>query len=158
MSSRNTPGVGILGSPRSLAELGASEQNLKADVTQMAAAISSTVPHQLTSGRNPAEEASTSLSLLWGAALILRKLEHFANLSLSIPKYLCQTSQQGSPRGVIADCQPYAGSVRHLNSALLATGSYVADCFYDLVLKNCDVIFFFPRKIGQHLLKLRCYT
>lgn len=149
MSSRNTPGVGILGSPRSLAELGASEQNLKADVTQMAAAVSSTVSHQLTSGRNPAEEASTSLTLLWEAVLILRKLEHFANLSLSIPKDLWQTSQQGSPRGVIADCQPYAGSVRHLNSALLATGSYVADCFYDLVFKNCDVIFSFQGKSGN---------
>nr|XP_054924795.1 uncharacterized protein LOC129383861 [Dermacentor andersoni] len=120
-------------------ELGACENNLKGEMAQIAATISSTVSHQLASRQNPLEEASTSrsLSLHSGQDLILRKLEHLA---------LLEHSRKTSPKPdfgrVIAHCETLYGSVRHLNSAL-STAAWIKKipwASYQLTLENCEEI------------------
>ncbi|XP_075525295.1 uncharacterized protein LOC142557381 isoform X2 [Dermacentor variabilis] len=120
-------------------ELGACEQNLKAEMEQIAARIYSTVSHQRTSQQNPLEEASTSrsLSLRSGQDLILRKLEHLVNL---------QHSRQTSPKPdfglVIARWETVYSDVRHLTSALSTTARIeeISWATYLLALENCEEI------------------
>ncbi|XP_070396407.1 uncharacterized protein [Dermacentor albipictus] len=96
-------------------ELGACEQNLKAEMEQITATISSTASHQRTSRQNPLEEASTSRSLSLRPEQedeIRRKCEHSAHLEHSR-----QTSPEPDSSCVIARCETLYGSVRHLTSA-----------------------------------------
>ncbi|KAH7975154.1 hypothetical protein HPB49_024505 [Dermacentor silvarum] len=122
-------------------ELRASEQNLKDEMAQIAAVITSTVPHQ----PNPAAEASTSssLSLRSEKALILRKLEHFTYLSLSALEHLRQTSPPPDSSRVIAYCNPWIGNTQRLISALSTTPARIREIgsvIYFLILENCDEI------------------
>ncbi|XP_070376854.1 uncharacterized protein [Dermacentor albipictus] len=96
-------------------ELGACEQNLKTQMEQITATISSTVSHQRTSQQNPVEEASTSrsLSLRSEQDEIRRQCEHLAHVEHSR-----QTSPEPDSSRVIAHCERWYGDVRHLNSAL----------------------------------------
>nr|XP_054923531.1 uncharacterized protein LOC129383194 [Dermacentor andersoni] len=96
-------------------ELGACEQNLKAEMEQITVTISSTVSHQRTSQQNPLEQASTSrsLSLRSEQDEIRRKFEHLAHLEHSR-----QTCPKPDSSRVIAHCEPWYGDVRHLSSAL----------------------------------------
>ncbi|XP_072140608.1 uncharacterized protein [Dermacentor andersoni] len=96
-------------------ELGACEHNLKAEMDQIAATISSTVAHQRTSQQNPSEEDSTSrsLSLHSGQDLILRKLEGLAHL-----ENWRKTSQKPDFGRVIARCETLYSRLSHLTSAL----------------------------------------
>nr|XP_050026614.1 uncharacterized protein LOC126521914 [Dermacentor andersoni] len=119
-------------------ELGACENNLKGEMAQSAATISSTVSHQLTSQQNPLEEGSTSrsLSLHSGQELILRKLEGLAHLEN------WQTSPNPDFGRVIAHCKPLHHSVRRLNSAL-STAAWIKKIIradYKLTLENCEEI------------------
>ncbi|XP_070396413.1 uncharacterized protein [Dermacentor albipictus] len=95
-------------------ELGACEQNLKAEMEQITATTSSTVSQQQTSQQNPLDEASTSrsLSLRSGQDLILRKLERLAHL-----ENWRKTSPEADSSRVIARCETEYGDVGHLNSA-----------------------------------------
>ncbi|XP_037554630.1 uncharacterized protein LOC119431222 isoform X15 [Dermacentor silvarum] len=122
-------------------ELGASEQHLKDEMAQIAAVITSTVPHQ----PNPAAEASTSssLSLRSEKALILRKLEHFTYLSLSALEHLRQASPHPDSSRVIAYCNPSSGRTQRLISALSTTPARIREIgsvIYFLILENCDEI------------------
>ncbi|XP_070376845.1 uncharacterized protein [Dermacentor albipictus] len=97
-------------------ELGACERNLKAEMEQISAAISSTVSHQRTSQQTPVEEASTSTSLSLRSEQedeIRRKCEQSARLEHS-----WQTSQKPDFGRVIARCEITRSDVRHLHSAL----------------------------------------
>nr|XP_050032288.1 E3 ubiquitin-protein ligase PDZRN3-like [Dermacentor andersoni] len=74
-------------------ELGACERNLKGEIAGIGATITSTASHQFTFQQNRAEEASASSSSLRSEmAMVLRKLEHFTNLSLSALEHLRHTS------------------------------------------------------------------
>ncbi|XP_049513789.1 uncharacterized protein LOC125940979 [Dermacentor silvarum] len=120
-------------------ELGASEQHLKDEMAQIAAVITSTVPHQ----PNPAAEASTSssLSLRSEKAMILRKLEHFTYLSLSALEHLRQASPHPDSSRVIAYCNPSSGRTQRLISALSTTPVRIRKygrVIYLLILENCD--------------------
>ncbi|XP_070376839.1 uncharacterized protein [Dermacentor albipictus] len=96
-------------------EVGACENNLKGEMAQIAAMISSTVSHQLASQRNPLEEASTSRSLSLHSGQedeTRRKCEHSARL-----EHWRKTSPEPDSSSVIAHCERYDGDVRHLTSA-----------------------------------------
>ncbi|XP_070376841.1 uncharacterized protein [Dermacentor albipictus] len=96
-------------------ELGTCEQNLKTQMEQITATISSTVSQQRTSQQNPLEEASTSWSLSLRSEQedeIRRKCEHLAHLEHSR-----QTSPEPDFGRVIARFETVFGDVRHLNSA-----------------------------------------
>ncbi|XP_070376850.1 uncharacterized protein [Dermacentor albipictus] len=95
-------------------ELGACEQNLKAEMEQITATISSTVSQQRTSQQNPLEEASTSrsLSLRSEQDEIRRKRGHSGHL-----KHSRQTSPEPYSSRVIARCEAVFVDVRHLTSA-----------------------------------------
>ncbi|XP_037554621.2 uncharacterized protein LOC119431222 isoform X19 [Dermacentor silvarum] len=121
--------------------LRASEQNLKDEMAQITAMMTSTVPHQ----PNPAAEASTSssLSLRSEKALILRKLEHFTYLSLSALEHLRQTSPHSDSSRVNAYCNIRFGHTQHLISALYTTPARIREIGrvrYVLFLENCDEI------------------
>ncbi|XP_050030294.2 uncharacterized protein [Dermacentor andersoni] len=120
-------------------ELGACENNLKGEMAQIAATISSTVSHQLTSQQNPLEQASRSrsLSLLSGQALILRKLEGLAYL-----ENWRQTSPNPDFGRVIAHCKTLYSDVRHLTSALWTPARIeeIMGASYLLTLENCEEI------------------
>ncbi|XP_075533552.1 uncharacterized protein LOC142566595 [Dermacentor variabilis] len=120
-------------------EVRACEHNLKAEMDQMAAMISSTVSRQRTSQQNPLEQASTtrSLSLRSGQDLILRKLEGLAHL-----ENWRQTSPKPDSSRVIARCETLYDDVRHLTSALLTPASIkkIQCVEYLLTLKNCEEI------------------
>ncbi|XP_065292047.1 uncharacterized protein [Dermacentor albipictus] len=74
-------------------ELGACERNLKGEIAGIGATITSTASHQLTTQQSRAEDASASSSSLRSEmAMVLRKLEHFTNLSLSTLEHLRHTS------------------------------------------------------------------
>nr|XP_050030185.1 uncharacterized protein LOC126526324 isoform X1 [Dermacentor andersoni] len=106
---------------------------------QIAATISSTVSHQLTSQQNPLEEGSTSrsLSLHSGQALILRKLEGLAHL---------ENWRQASPNPdfgrVIAHCKALNFGFWHLTSALSTDACIknILSATYWLTLENCEEI------------------
>nr|XP_050029978.1 uncharacterized protein LOC126526015 [Dermacentor andersoni]XP_050038084.2 uncharacterized protein LOC129380138 [Dermacentor andersoni] len=120
-------------------ELGACENNLKGEMAQSAATISSTVSHQLTSQQNPLEEASTSrsLSLRSGQELILRKLERLSHL-----ENWRQTSPKPDFGRVIARCKALNDGLRHLTSAL-STAAWIKKIpwvSYQLTLENCEEI------------------
>ncbi|XP_070376838.1 uncharacterized protein [Dermacentor albipictus] len=120
-------------------ELGACEHNLKAEMEQTAATISSTVSHQLTSQQSTLEEVSMSrsLSLRSEQDLILRKLEHLVHL---------QHSRKTSPKPdfspVIAHCEALYGGIRHLTSALSTTARIqeISWPTYLVALENCEEI------------------
>ncbi|XP_070378724.1 uncharacterized protein [Dermacentor albipictus] len=120
-------------------ELGACEHNLKGEMAQITATISSTVSHQRTSQQNPLEQASTSrsLSLRSHQDLILRKLEHLAHLQHSR-----QTSPKPDLNPLIAHCETLYGGVRHLTSALSTTTLIKGIWYvqYVLTLENCEEI------------------
>nr|XP_050038104.2 uncharacterized protein LOC126534949 [Dermacentor andersoni] len=120
-------------------ELEACERNLKTEMDQIAATISSPVPHQLTSQQNPLEEAGTwrSLSLHSKQDLILRKLEGLAHL-----ENWWKTSQKPGFGRVIARCDTLYTDVRHLISALSAPASFerIPYVEYPLTLENCEEI------------------
>ncbi|XP_049513773.1 uncharacterized protein LOC119431222 isoform X12 [Dermacentor silvarum] len=126
-------------------ELGAHKHNLKSEMAQIGATISSTTSHKLTCQQNAAEEASTSssLSLRTEKALILRKLEHLAHQSHDVLERLRQTSPQPDSSRVIAHCKPLDGDMRHLTSTLSTTPARVkatGSMTYVLTLENCDEI------------------
>ncbi|XP_065292048.1 uncharacterized protein [Dermacentor albipictus] len=74
-------------------ELGACERNLNDEIAGIGATITAAASHQLTSEQHRAEEASASSSSLRSEmAMVLRKLEHFTNLSLSALEHLRHTS------------------------------------------------------------------
>ncbi|XP_070376849.1 uncharacterized protein [Dermacentor albipictus] len=120
-------------------ELGACEQNLKAEMEQITATISSTVSHQRTSQQNPLEEASTSrlLSLRSEQDEIRRKCEHSADM---------QHSRQTSPKPdfgrVIAHCEADCGDIRHFSSAELTHAAIkkIPAVTYLLTLENFEEI------------------
>nr|XP_050030076.1 uncharacterized protein LOC126526164 [Dermacentor andersoni] len=120
-------------------ELGACENNLKGEMAQIAATISSTVSNQLTSQQNPLEEARTSrsLSLHSGQALILRKLEGLAHL-----ENWRQTSPKPDFGRVIAQCKALHRDFQHLTSTLSTTAHIKEMRFFDylLTLENCEEI------------------
>ncbi|XP_075526274.1 uncharacterized protein LOC142557987 [Dermacentor variabilis] len=120
-------------------EIGASERNLKGDMAQIAATISSTVSHQLTSLENPEVEASTSSSLTWRLekAMMFRNSEHLAARSVSALGHLRQTSAPPHSSGVIAHCEPLYSSIRHLTSVLSARDRRIS-LTYILTLENCN--------------------
>ncbi|XP_075525304.1 uncharacterized protein LOC142557388 [Dermacentor variabilis] len=115
-------------------EIGASERNLEGEMGEITATISATVSHPPTSLQNPEEEASTSTSLTLRSEhdLILRKLEHLADL---------ENSRQNSPKPessrVIAHCSILMGDYRHLCSALIKR---IGSVQYDLTLENSEEI------------------
>ncbi|XP_050031183.3 uncharacterized protein [Dermacentor andersoni] len=91
---------------------------------------------------NRPEEASTSssLSLRSEKALILRKLEHFTNLSVIALERSRQTLPQPDSIGVIAHCEPSYSGVRHFTSALSTTPARIKEIWslgYVLTLENC---------------------
>nr|XP_054923519.1 uncharacterized protein LOC129383192 [Dermacentor andersoni] len=120
-------------------ELGACENNLKGEISQIAATISSTVSRQLTSQQSPLEEASTSrsLSLHSGQDLILRKLERLSHL-----ENWRKTSPKPDFGRVIPHCETLYSSVSHLTSALSAPASIkgIGSVNYLLTLENCEEI------------------
>nr|XP_054924794.1 uncharacterized protein LOC126527604 isoform X5 [Dermacentor andersoni] len=121
-------------------ELGACEHNLKGEMARITATISSNTSHQRTSRENPEEEAGASsrLSLRSEKALILRKLEHIADL-----EHLRQTSPKPDFGRVIAHCSIFRGGAGHLCSALpttLASIKKIGNVMYDLTLENCEEI------------------
>ncbi|XP_070376846.1 uncharacterized protein [Dermacentor albipictus] len=120
-------------------ELGSCEQNLKAEMAEIAATISSTVSHQLTSQQNPLEEASTSRSRSLSSEQheIRRKCEHSAHLEHSR-----QTSPKPDSSRVIARCEPWDGDVRHLTSAKLTPAAIkkIPTVRYLLTLENFEEI------------------
>ncbi|XP_075525291.1 uncharacterized protein LOC142557378 isoform X2 [Dermacentor variabilis] len=120
-------------------ELGAREHNLKAEMHQIAAMISSTVAHQRTSQQTPLEEASTSrsLSLHSKLALILLKLEGLAHL-----ENWRKTSQKPDFGRVIARCEIFYGRISHLTSALSTNAQIKGERLvsYVLTLENCEEI------------------
>ncbi|XP_065296122.2 uncharacterized protein [Dermacentor albipictus] len=96
-------------------ELGAWEQNLKAEMEQITATISSNVSQQRTAQKNPLEEASTSRSLSLRSEQedeIRRKRGRSGHL-----KHSRQTSPEADSSRVIAHCERVYGDVRHLTSA-----------------------------------------
>nr|XP_050030317.2 uncharacterized protein LOC126526419 isoform X2 [Dermacentor andersoni] len=118
-------------------EVRACEHNLKAEMNQMTATISSTASHPRTSQQNPSEEDGTSrsLSLHSGQDLILRKLEGLAHL-----ENWRKTSQKPDFGPVIARCETLYSSVRHLISAL-STNAQIKQArlvSYLLTLENCE--------------------
>ncbi|KAH7975056.1 hypothetical protein HPB49_022990 [Dermacentor silvarum] len=126
-------------------ELESCEQNLKGDMARIAATISSTVSHHLTSQQNPVEEASpsSSLPLRSEKQLIHRKLEHVADQSHDVPEHLQQTSTRLDSSRVIAHCQPLNFGIRHLTSALSATRARInaiGRLRYVPTLENCQEI------------------
>ncbi|XP_070397374.1 uncharacterized protein [Dermacentor albipictus] len=117
-------------------ELGACEQNLKAERDQITATISSTTSQQRTSQQNPLDEASTSRSLSLSSEQedeIRRKCEHSAVLEHSR-----QTSPKPDSSRVIARCKTLRGDVRHLISALSIPEPIKKDRIvtYQLTLEN----------------------
>nr|XP_054924703.1 TNF receptor-associated factor 6-like isoform X2 [Dermacentor andersoni]XP_054924704.1 TNF receptor-associated factor 6-like isoform X2 [Dermacentor andersoni] len=138
-------------------ELGVSEHNLKSETAQIAAAISSTVSHQRTTLRNLAKEActSSSLSLRSEQSLILRKLEHFTDLSLNAVEHFRQTSLQPDSSRIMAHCRPLNTNIRHLTSALSTTAKRIkriGSVNYVLTLENCGEVIQWqggPRKLAQ---------
>nr|XP_050030258.1 uncharacterized protein LOC126526381 [Dermacentor andersoni] len=120
-------------------ELGACENNLKGEMAQIAATISSTVSHQLTSQQNPLEEGRTSrsLSLRSGQELILRKLEGLAHL-----ENWRQTSPKPDFGRVIAHCKALNYGVRNLTSGLSTLAWIKKNLWarYKLTLENCEEI------------------
>ncbi|XP_054924364.2 uncharacterized protein [Dermacentor andersoni] len=126
-------------------QIGVSERNLKGDMAQIAATISSAVSHQQTSLQNPEEEASTSssLSLRSEKALVLRKLEYLAEASFNALEQSRQTSPMPNSSRVIAYCRIALGGARHLYSALSTTPAWIkkiGTVSYDLTLENCEEI------------------
>ncbi|XP_075525294.1 uncharacterized protein LOC142557381 isoform X1 [Dermacentor variabilis] len=130
-------------------EVRACENNLKAEMEQITATISSTVSHQRTSRENPVEEDSTSrsLSLHSGQDLIPRKLEGLAEL---------ENWRQASPKpdysSVIIHCETLYGDVRHLTSALSTTATRVREIgsvAYVLTLENCEKIIRSQTDVGK---------
>ncbi|XP_049513766.1 uncharacterized protein LOC119431222 isoform X3 [Dermacentor silvarum] len=123
----------------------ASEHNLKGEIAQIAATISSTASDQLTAPQNPVEEASTSssLSLRSEKALILRKLEHLAHQTHDVLERWRQTFPQRDSSRVIAYCKPWDDEIRHFTSALSTTAARVKEfgrLRYFLTLENCQEI------------------
>ncbi|XP_075525293.1 uncharacterized protein LOC142557379 [Dermacentor variabilis] len=120
-------------------EVRACEHNLKADMDQMTATISSTVSEQRTSQQNPLEEDSTSrsLSLHSGQDLILRKLEGLAHL-----ENWRKTSPKPHFGRVIAHCERWQADLRYLTSALLTPAriTEIGWACYLLTLENCEEI------------------
>ncbi|XP_070376837.1 uncharacterized protein [Dermacentor albipictus] len=121
-------------------ELGACEQNLKAEMEQITATISSTVSQQRTSQQNPLEEASTSRSLSLSSEQeheIRRQCEHSAHLEHSR-----QTSPEPDSSRVIARCEADYGNVRHLTSAELTPAAIkkIPGVTYLLSLENFEEI------------------
>ncbi|XP_075533538.1 uncharacterized protein LOC142566586 [Dermacentor variabilis] len=121
-------------------EVTACEHNLKAEMDQMTATISSNVSHKLTALQNSLEEASASRSLSSLRSeqdLILRKLEHLAHLEHSR-----KTSPKPDSSSVIAHCELWHGSVRHLTSALTTPARIeeIRWSSYLLNLENCEGI------------------
>nr|XP_054923486.1 uncharacterized protein LOC129383186 [Dermacentor andersoni] len=121
-------------------ELGACEQNLKAEMEQLSVTISSTVSHQRTSQQNPLEQASTSRSLSLRSEQeddIRRKREHLAHLEPSR-----QTSPEPDSSAVIAHCERVYGDVRYLTSALPIPEPIkeIASVIYLLTLGNFEEI------------------
>ncbi|XP_072140583.1 uncharacterized protein [Dermacentor andersoni] len=118
-------------------EIAASECNLTGDMAEIATTMSSIVSHELTSERNPAEEASASSSLTLRSemALILRKLERMAAL-----EHWRQTYPKSASSRVIAHCETLCVDVRHLTSVLSATATRIREIGsvdYVLTLENC---------------------
>ncbi|XP_072140587.1 uncharacterized protein [Dermacentor andersoni] len=120
-------------------ELGAYEQNLKAEMEQLSVTISSTVSHQRTSQQNPLEQDSTSRSLSLRSEQddIRRKREHLAHLEPSR-----QTSPEPDSSAVIAHCERVYGDVRYLTSALPIPEPIkeIASVIYLLTLGNFEEI------------------
>ncbi|XP_070376844.1 uncharacterized protein [Dermacentor albipictus] len=121
-------------------ELGACEQNLKAEIDQISATISSTVSHQRTSQQNPLEEASTSRSLSLHSGQedeICRKCEHSCHVEHSR-----NTSPKPDSSRVIARCENSGGGVRHLTSAQSIPKRIKKDGIvtYQLTLENIEEI------------------
>ncbi|XP_075533906.1 uncharacterized protein LOC142566863 [Dermacentor variabilis] len=118
-------------------EVGACERNLKGEMEQISATISSTVSRQRTSQQNPLEEVSTtgSLSLHSGQDLILRKLERLAHL-----ENWRKTSPKPNYSRVIARCETLCSRLSHLTSAL-STNAQIKEVrvvSYELTLENCE--------------------
>ncbi|XP_070376829.1 uncharacterized protein [Dermacentor albipictus] len=121
-------------------ELGACENNLKADMEQITATISSTVSHQRRSRENPVDEDSMSRSLSLRSEQedeIRRKCEHLAHLEHSR-----QTFPKPDSSRVIASCEPSYRDVRRLTSAQSIPKLIKKDglVIYRLILENIEEI------------------
>ncbi|XP_075525302.1 uncharacterized protein LOC142557387 isoform X1 [Dermacentor variabilis] len=135
-------------------EIGAWERNLKGDMSEMAATISSTVSNQLTFLQSPEEEASTSLSLSLRSemALILRKLELLADSEDSR-----QTSPKPDSSRVIAHCRTFRPGVRRLYSAMSTTSTWIKQIgtvSYDLTFENCEEIIQYQGRLRKKLAEI----
>ncbi|XP_070376840.1 uncharacterized protein [Dermacentor albipictus] len=121
-------------------EVRACEHNLQGEMARIAAMIVGKVLDQLMSLQNLAEKAGTSrsLSLRSEQDMILRKLEHLADMQHSL-----ETSRKACRSSVIAHCEPQFGSARHLTSALSPPERIEQIQFvqYSLTLENCEEIF-----------------
>nr|XP_050030058.1 TNF receptor-associated factor 6-like [Dermacentor andersoni] len=126
-------------------ELGECEHNLKGEMAQIAATISSNVSHQRTSRENPEEEASTSrsLSLSSEKAMILRKLERLAHL-----ENWRETSPKPDCSPVIAHCGHARGAIPHFVSTLSTAAWIERTCRveYLLTLENCEDMIQWPQR------------
>ncbi|KAL1465943.1 hypothetical protein MTO96_006183 [Rhipicephalus appendiculatus] len=126
-----------------------SARTLRDEMTErITSAISACLPKQLNPGK-PADDDPTSsaLSLESEKAVILRKLEHFANVTLSTLEELRQNMLQISHDAVIARCEPVPpcrDRLRHLTKVQTTNpqlGAEIPSVTYCLTLKNADIIF-----------------
>ncbi|KAL1470279.1 hypothetical protein MTO96_040527 [Rhipicephalus appendiculatus] len=126
-----------------------SARTLRDEMTErITSAISAGLPKQLNPG-TPADDDPTSsaLSLESEKAVILRKLEHFANVTLSTLEELRQNMLQISRHGVIALCEPVPpcrDRLHHLTKVQTTNpqlGAEIPSVTYCLTLKNADEIF-----------------
>ncbi|KAH7949686.1 hypothetical protein HPB49_013902 [Dermacentor silvarum] len=131
-------------------ELRASQYNLRDNMVEtIRTTISLSLQHLFPAQQNPMHDTRTSLTLplRLEKALILRKLEHFANVSLSALERLRQNAPQRGRLPVIAYCEPTRPSrdrFRHL-TVDQATPSppspELQGVSYFLTLENAQEIF-----------------
>ncbi|XP_049513760.1 uncharacterized protein LOC119431215 isoform X2 [Dermacentor silvarum] len=128
-------------------ELRAPKPNLKLGMNEYArVAVSSGVSDQLRFLRD-AHEGNAALPLRTEKALVLRKLEHFAHLSLDTLEYLRQNVTRQGQAPVIASCEPlvsFLGTSQSLTKVLSTApvfGESVAGMCYVLTLENANEVF-----------------
>ncbi|XP_070396386.1 uncharacterized protein [Dermacentor albipictus] len=128
-------------------ELRAPKPNLKLGTNEYSSlAMSSGVADGLRWLRD-SREGNAELPLRTEKALLLRKLEHFAHLSLGTLEYLRQNSTHRGQAPVIASCEPllsFLGTSQSLTKVLStapAFGEAIAGMGYVLSLENANEMF-----------------
>ncbi|XP_075525307.1 uncharacterized protein LOC142557391 [Dermacentor variabilis] len=128
-------------------ELRAPRPNLKLGTNEYASlAMSSGLADQLRFLRD-SHEGNAALPLRTEKALVLRKLEHFAHLSLETLEYLRQNATNRGQAPVIASCEPlpsFRGNSQSLTNVLSTApvfGESIPGMCYVLRLENANEIF-----------------